>query len=232
MEAIIASIISVLVAIGGVVYKTTLNKMVGSFFSGKSDKEIRRMSIYILIAVVFVMNIPLILESNDGNGGKALPIALTEKEEVEDEKSEVEIYAELTKEGVGIASEAVQQMKENKQRKEEAILANKAKLWVYQIGIPTSDKNELWRKYKKLETLGNIAVFRKDKRTMFLIKDDGKTEQELKNNLDEFKSNISNIDSRVSVINLMSKCKLKEKIIGTKDIKVKRKTFMKCRVCD
>jgi len=148
------------------------------------------------------------------------------------EKSDVEVYAEVAKEGVELATEISERIRENKQRKDSIFKAEREQRWIFQIGDVANDKDEMLELYQQLKHINGLSVFKESGRSYFLFIEDGKSKQESQNSLENIKAQVLKATSRVIVIDLMSKCKKKEFVKKTKDLIFrKEKIEINCYEC-
>lgn len=231
MEGLIGVIILAVIAGAGFLGKDFIVDLFkGELSTGKK---------IMLFSVVVLMTTGLWkfwLYSNDGNAGRELPILPVEVKAEEapavTAKSDAEIYTDAAIEGVGLASEGIQQIQENSRRKDSIRRARRKSYWVYKIGLSQSDEEGLYKLYEKLKNQGNIHVFKEDRKHMYIVKMDGKNEEELRRNQEKFKAEISHIEANVEVVNLTDQCEnSKDKIMKGTPVKVKRKVFLDCLVC-
>ena len=148
------------------------------------------------------------------------------------EKSDIEIYTEVAKEGVELATEIGKNMKENKQRKDSIYEAEREKRWVFQIGDIANNEDAILELYQQLKDLDGLSVFKESRRSFFLFKDDGKAKQELEKTSGDIKAQVLKATSRVVVIDLMEKCKKRESVKKTDDLIFKKKKVkISCYEC-
>ena len=127
------------------------------------------------------------------------------------EESDIEEYTEAVKEGIEIVKEISKDIKENKQRKDSIFTAEREQRWVFQIGDIANNEDIILELYQHLEDLDGLFVFKESRKSFFLFKDDGKSKEELQNTLEDIKTQVLKATSRIIIIDLMNKCKKKEK---------------------
>lgn len=113
-------------------------------------------------------------------------------------------------------------------------MANREKMYAYQIGMPFSDLDEVFEEFNKFDNTEDFYVLKKSKRDYYLIKYDGKTEGELRDALSDFKNQLpADANGTAKIINLMSLCSKREKlVVGEKLTKRKIDTEIPCLICN
>jgi hypothetical protein len=141
----------------------------------------------------------------------------------------------LLKAGEMIASLADDAI-ESKRVKDSIRLANKEKMFAYQIGFEITDKDELFKTYNKLTEAGvsNLYALKQGKEDFILVKYEAKSETELRDSLNSFKQTIAGVHSeKIEVINLMSKCDKKEIVKKGENISKRKEDYeIPCLICD
>lgn len=140
-----------------------------------------------------------------------------------------EVYVEA---GLKVGGIVLDKLKE-KRKRDSTELANRGKILAYQIGMPKSDKDELWNSYSKLRSVPNVYAF-KDDDNYYLIKVENYTEQTMNDSLSSTAISLAKkgITEQVSVLNILGKCKRKETIVQGKSIKIKRQDDIPCYICN
>ena len=148
-------------------------------------------------------------------------------------KTQTEQLLENAEKVKDFANDTRKEFRDEKIRNDSARKANRKSKWVYQIGLGTSNSKDLLTEYNQLKHITNIKIFRHSKKSYFLYKDDGYTEQQLKDSLNSFQAKISETGSKIEIIDLMDLCTLKENIVSGEDIKVKKAdVVLLCNTCD
>ncbi len=146
-------------------------------------------------------------------------------------KTDAEVYLET-------GQYAVDQFKKQtaaKRKKDSIELSTREAVWVYQIGLPQNSEEELWAAYDRVKSFDNIYAFKQSRNTYILIKKDFYTNrQQAEDSLAHFNTLLSSVGvtDLAKTYNLMSDCKVKEKVVHTDDIKVKKKQMIRCLICD
>jgi len=152
----------------------------------------------------------------------------TPKKETEN-KSNEELIAEVAIAGIDIGKTVIKNMKVN----DSIRLANREQMFAYKIGLPISNEDALFEAYKSLGNMESVFVLEKSRKEFYLIKYEGKTEEELSGSLDEFKALIPpGISGSVTIINLMSLCSKRDKLMVGEAIKKRKEDIeLPCLIC-
>lgn len=144
-------------------------------------------------------------------------------------KTTDEVYVEA---GLKVGGIVLDKLKE-KRKRDSTELANRGKILVYQIGMPKTDKDELWNSYSKIKNLPNVYAF-KDDDTYYLIKIENYTEQDMQDSLVSITNTLSQkgMNERVDILNILGKCKRKETIVHGKKVKIKHHEDIPCYTCN
>jgi hypothetical protein len=113
-------------------------------------------------------------------------------------------------------------------------VANREQMYAYQIGLPIKDKDDVFEEYGKLENTESVYVLKKARKEYYLIKYEGKTKDELSAGLDDYRKSIpSDLSGGAKVINVMSLCSKREKLmVGESLTKRKENEEIPCLICD
>jgi len=143
--------------------------------------------------------------------------------------------AEVILEGAKFAKETYDELHENKLKKDSVRNANRKRIWVYQVGLPSNDNLKILENYNKLNNISNVKIFRSGRKSFFIYKDDGYTEQQLRDSLKIFQSKlaIAGIESRIDVVDLMSLCSRKEEVVRGENLRIKKEGVeLLCYTCE
>lgn len=166
-------------------------------------------------------NVSISVETNHND-----TIIVEEVTEPEKTKTDAELIEEAAIKTLEISSVFFRKMKTNDSIK----MANREKMFAYQIGFAISDKDEVFDLFNKLEDTKDIYVLKQSRKDYFIIKYEGKGEKELKDSLLLFEKQIG---QDAKVVNLMTLCSKNEKLmVGEKLTKRKDDTEIPCLVCD
>ncbi len=155
------------------------------------------------------------------DGTKAIDIELS--------KDEKTVVAVLDK-ALDLGKEAIQR----KRMRDSLRMANREQMFVYQIGLPARHEDDIIKEYQKLINTEDVFIFKNGKRDYFLVKDEGLSEQALKDSFEIFKQQLpSTIIGSAKVINIMQLCSRKEKLTRAKNIYLRKsKLEIPCFICD
>ncbi|SFX51383.1 hypothetical protein [Cytophaga hutchinsonii] len=121
-----------------------------------------------------------------------------------------------------------------KRKKDSAKFANREKVWVYQIGLAEKNEQQLWKVYDRIKSMGNIYAFKQSDDSYILIWNDFYTQEQLIDSLYHFNMRLSKagVSDIAKPYDIMTDCKLKEKVVHTGGIKNSKKQVMPCLMCD
>lgn len=204
-------------------FREAIKNIINKFSSNLSK---RQTNIIFIVLLIFFASIPFLISSfgvfPDTTDNTPAPIHIKENSDID----------EYVENGIKVDS-LVESKIEKKHLKDSIKRANRKQIWVYQIGTPKKYDSELIGALKLLDTISNICVFKKSRKSYYIIKDDGCSKKELENSLDSVKSMLAGITKRVDIINLDSFCNKKEKIKEIKKITDKKnKIEIPCFECD
>lgn len=155
------------------------------------------------------------------------------EEPVPEPKSDLEIYSEDAKYVIDRGSEW---NKDRKARK-DSLKATREKHWVYQIGDPYSSQEAVLENYEKLLLVptikaSSVYAFKISRKKYLLCIDNGNSEKMTKSDLQDLKSQIDSITSRICILDLAENCGLKEEITGIDKLTFRRKDVkIPCKMC-
>lgn len=113
-------------------------------------------------------------------------------------------------------------------------VANREQMYAYQIGLPIRHEDEVFEEYAKLENTESVYVLKKSRKEFYLLKYEGKAKEELNEGLEDYKKSIpSDLSGSAKVINVMSLCSKREKLmVGESLTKRKQKEEIPCLICN
>lgn len=113
-------------------------------------------------------------------------------------------------------------------------VANREQMYAYQIGLPIKHEDEVFEEYAKLENTESVYVLKKSRKEFYLLKYEGKPKEELNDGLEEYKKSIpSDLSGGAKVINVMSLCSKREKLmVGESLSKRKENEEIPCLICN
>lgn len=148
------------------------------------------------------------------------------------ESSTSKTDAEIILEGGKILLNSTIDIIEKQRIKDSINLANKEKMFAYQIGLKYKEK-DAFEAYKKLIKAGvsNVYVFKAARKEYYIVKFEAKEKQELESAKNDVKSKLGDLAAEgLDVINLMDFCSKKETVIRFKD--KSNRIEIKCLACD
>jgi|GEM_PF-5886092 len=113
-------------------------------------------------------------------------------------------------------------------------VANREQMYAFQIGLPIRHKDNVFEEYGKLENTESIYVLEKSRKEYYIIKYEGKSQEELIDALEEYRKTIpSDLSGGVKVINIMSLCSKRDKLmVGENLRKRKENEEIPCLICN
>ncbi len=144
-------------------------------------------------------------------------------------KTPDEVYVEA---GLKVGGIVLDKLKE-KRKRDSTELANRGKVLVYQIGMPTTDKEVLWNAYQKVKSLPNVYAFTEDK-SFYLIKIENYTEQAMQDSLASTVAALAKkgVNERVEILNILKFCNRREIVVQDKKIRIKHHDDIPCYSCN
>lgn len=112
-------------------------------------------------------------------------------------------------------------------------VANREQMFAYQIGLPIANKEDVFEEYDKLEDTESVYVLEKSRKEFYIIKYEGKTKDELNEGLEEYKKRVpSTLSGTAKVINLMSLCSKRDKLMVGESLTMRKKNNeLPCLIC-
>lgn len=219
----ISIIISAILAIAGLVFKETITNVIKNFSSNLSKRQtIIIFFLLLFLSIVAPIGIGLIVSGN--------PFGDVATENQSTKPTSVNIDLKPVVDGVLKVSD---KWAYNHSRKDSIRMANREQFWVYQIGTPKKNTDELWETLKTLSDIPYLYIFKESRKSYYIVKDDGYTKEVLNDSLAQFKSRIDSTGSRLKIIDLMTFCSKREKIKEGDKIKEKKGDIeVRCYVCD
>lgn len=113
-------------------------------------------------------------------------------------------------------------------------VANREQMYAYQIGLPIRHEDEVFEEYAKLENTEAVCVLKRSRKEFYLLKYEGKTKEELSEGLEAYKKSISSdLSGGARVINVMSLCPKREKLMKGRNLsKRKEQEEIPCLICN
>lgn len=222
---LIGIVISVLLGGVGMFFNGSIKELINKFFSNLSKEQINILFIGLMVILFAFPNVLVSFFPAEDDGQ-----AKVVNEYSEAEKTETEVYIDAGLEVIEIVGDGFEQ----KQINDSIKRVNKEQVWVYQIGLAKNNVDEVWSTYEIANKItSNVTVFKKSRKSYFVVKNDGLGKNELLDGLDSFKSEIDSVESIIKVVNLSTFCPLRKEISNGKKIKIKKlKAKIECLVCD
>jgi len=146
-----------------------------------------------------------------------------------------DVKVQELKSATTVANNLINNVEQNKRRKDSIRMANATHTWVYQIGLPFEKDDLAGVESDKLKNLSNVYIFKKSRHEYYLIKDDGYPKELLEDSLGDFKKKLQGIETRVTIIDIASLCSNNKKPEVSGSIKYKvdgDKKKIECRECE
>lgn len=194
----------------GLFFTESIKHIVQQFFTKRSKGEIDTIFYVILI---FTVSIFIGIGSFGIDDQKNKP-DIIENQSESNRHPEAD-YVEAGKEVYDIASEAIA----DKKYRDSTYLANREKLWAFQIGT-IKKEDAAWDLYGKVKHIEGICFFKVSRREYLVIKYNGSfKEEDMEQTLNSFAESIDSLGEKVQKIDLMSYCSKKEKVVEQKKIR-------------
>lgn len=113
--------------------------------------------------------------------------------------------------------------------------AEREKLYGYRIGLPISDKDEVFEAYNKLNATENIYALKQTRQDYFLVYYNGFSKEQLEDSLETYRLKLpSEFKNTLKVINIMDLCSNSKQnlMVDEKLSKRKSETEIPCLICD
>lgn len=204
-----------IVIVLGWFFAENIKNIAQHYFSNRTKKQIDNIYYFVLVGGVILFLAIAYL----GGFEKETDTVKTETTLPPQKTAEVE-YIEAGKEIIDLATEAYK----NKKQKDSIIIANKEKIWACQIGTPKK-WDAAWGLYEKVKHIDGICFFKAARKEYLVIKYDGDNEEDAKSAMTNLLGEIDNIGEQIQVIDLMSYCSKKEKVVEQKKLRNKKKDY-------
>jgi hypothetical protein len=202
--------------------------VIADYFRRKKNRIIYKTMGSLFIAVTFVQ-----CESNT---------AKSESEQKRDtiiqtasvSKSKELAIVENSLEALKVAAPIIEQGLANKRFKDSIRASERDEFWVFELGVPFNDMDQLSATFEKIKNLENIAVFEEDGEYMLIRTGSSKDQLEISKglfNTQLTEAGLTNI--KLQIKDLTGNCGKKGHIIFNPSKKFKRKyEKMPCYTCD
>jgi len=161
------------------------------------------------------------------DSGIAAPAETTESEQKDEDIETVKEAVSLT---IDLGKTFIKNLKVNDSIK----MAHREKMFAYQVGLPIRHERDVFEEYKKLYDVESVYILKISRKDHYIIKYEGKSEEDLQKGLEDFKSQLpSEISGGVKIINLAKLCSKRENLkIGEKISRRKENIELPCLICD
>lgn len=173
----------------------------------------------------------VIVKDADGTETEQNQIGST-AETTENEQSDKDL--EAVKEAVNTTIDLGKAFIKNLKVNDSIKMSHREKMFAYQIGLPIRHERDIFEEYKKLYDVESVYILKISRKDHYIIKYEGKTEEDLQNELADFKSQLpAEITGGVKIINLARLCSKRDNLkIGEKITRRKENTELPCLICD
>jgi hypothetical protein len=130
--------------------------------------------------------------------------------------------------------EAGHELLEEKRKNDSIKLLQRERTFAYQLGLPFKKEKLLFEVYKKLSDTKAVYAFKIDRNEYVLIKYEGKSEEELDDELEAYKTLYgAEVIGNIKKIDLVKECGKRKMPILTGKIRVRRDTTeINCLTCE
>jgi hypothetical protein len=218
---IITALASLAILALPLLFQETIKEFIKKSFSDISPKQVRK---YFAIFLIICFVSSLIADNNEPS---------QETFDQIDEYKNDTIQAVV--EGAKIIIEEGEEFFNEKRTRDSIALANREKRWVYKIGDAIDNESDAWDAAMELSFLGDISIFKEERKSYVIICDPIFDQEELEASLSSYELQLDSIglNYRIKVIDLMTYCSKKESIVETEAIdKRKHDEVFRCFTCD
>lgn len=209
-------------------FQEAIKEAIKKMFSGLSPRQVTSLFVMLVGALV-------IIASATGFtffGEDAAPVSSqVQVANPSKSPSDAEVYADLAKTGINVTEDLL----DKKRNKDSILLANREKVWVYQIGMPKNSESDAWEAANAFANIPSICIFKESRKSYLLFQDIDRSKEMLEDSLAQFRSELEEIlpGTRVKIIDLMSFCPKRKKLIESGKITRKKKAEQyKCMTCE
>lgn len=202
----------------GLFFAENIKSVAQHYFSNRSKSQINNTYYFVLVGGVLLFLAVAYLGGFEKNSDTD-EIVTPQLPQPPQKTVEAE-YVEAGKVIIDLATEAYEDKKQN----DSIIIANKEKIWACQIGTPKK-WDAAWDLYEKVKQIDGICFFKISRNEYLVVKYNGDSEENVKTTMNNLLSEIDNIGEKIQVIDLMSFCSKKEKVVEQKKLRNKKKDF-------
>lgn len=153
--------------------------------------------------------------------------------ETPDAEENNEVNEEIAKEAIGAAVDITKFLITNLKKNDSIRMANREKMFGYQIGFKIKHADDVLDLYEKIPDKAGVFIIKAGRKHYYLVKYEGKSKEELVDQLDDYNSTIPLDLGRAGVINLNTLCSRREKLTRDEDLNShKEGASIPCLICD
>lgn len=208
-------------------FREAIKEGIKKMFSGLSPRQVTALFFVLIVTLVIIASATgFTFSGEDSPPGSS-------QQEVNSSKTptDAEVYADLAKTGINVTEDLL----DKKRNKDSVRLANREKIWVYQIGLPKSSEADAWEAANKFAKIPSVSIFKESRKSYLLFQDIERSKEMLEDSLLQFKSELDSIvpGTRVKIVDLMSFCPKRKKLIESGKISRRKETEQyKCMSCE
>ncbi len=144
-----------------------------------------------------------------------------------------EVNEEIAKEAIGAAVDITKFLITNLKKNDSIRVANREKMFGYQIGFKIKHANDVLAMYEKIPDKTGVFIIKASRKHYYLVKYEGKSREELVDKLDDYNNTIPLELGRAGVINLNTLCSRREKLTRDEDLDSRQEgVSIPCLICD
>lgn len=204
-----------LVVILGLFFAENIKNLAKHYFSNRSRGQINTMFYF-----VFFGGIVLFLGIAYLGGFEEKKNTTKVEEQTIPAKTPESEYIDAAKEIYDITTDAIK----TKKHKDSIFIANKEKIWAYQIGTPKK-RDAAWDLYEKVKDIDGVCFFKIARKEYLVIIHNGYGEDDITHAMTSTQAEIDSIGETLKIINMTTFCSKKEKVIEQKRLRNKRKNY-------
>jgi hypothetical protein len=222
INLLIGLIVSAVIGIPALVFSETIKNVIKNFSSNLSKQQT---TVIFILLLIIAISAPVLIGFLVSPTNTDIDPNNQDSTAIDNKNDWVELGKDVIKVGT--------QFYYTQKKKDSIRMANREQFWVYQIGTPKKNPDELWESLKALTDIQNLYVFKESRKSYYIVKDDGYTKDVLNDSLVRFKSRIDSTGNRLKIIDLMTFCSKRKKIKEGDKIKEKKGGLeVRCYVCD
>ncbi len=173
-------------------------------------------------------------KKDDGYVSQPSNIKVEEEKKLDkDQNTKEDANEEINEEALDLAVDVSKLVITNLKVNDSIRRANRSIMFAFQIGLPIKNLEEVFEVYNSLSDIESVYILKLGRKEHYLIKYEGKTEEELLKQKEVFKQTLSSeVTGGVKVVNLMRLCSKKAKLmVGEKILNKEEKIEIPCLIC-